>query len=174
MRTYFATRGFQIHGRCRGKSGACHLVASKRGDWDYGDKECRDFVAARVSDPNAEWVRFKFSVSRTALGCASVRRLTGDPEEFLLQAGLLKFRNFLQMDDSPDRSGEYMLSSRSSEDEFIMHDPVELRSEVARVQREVLDSLAESPSRNQTNHQRNHRRCSLHSHIGIGAGTGFV
>jgi len=45
------------------------------------------------------------------------------------------------MDDSPDRSGEYMLSSRSSEDEFVMHDPVELRSEVARVQREVLDIL---------------------------------
>jgi len=141
LRTYFADRGFEIHGRCRGKSGACHLVASKRGDWDYGDKECRSFVAARVIDPNAEWIRFKFSVSRSALACDWVRRLTGYPEEFLLQAGLLRFRRFLLMDDSPDRSEEYMLHSRSSEDEFIMHEPAELHTEVARVQREVLDIL---------------------------------
>ena len=141
LRTYFADRGFEIHGRCRGKSGACHLVASKRSDWDYSDKECRSFVAARVNDPNAERIRFNFSVSRSALACDWVRRLTGDPEEFLLQAGLLRFRRFLLMDDSPDRSGEYMLHSGSSEDEFIMYDPAELRSEVARVQREVLDVL---------------------------------
>ena len=141
LMAYFAERGFEVHGRCRGRSGACYLAASIRGNWDYGDKECRSFVAARINDPDAEWIRFKFSVSRSALACEWVRRLTSDPEDFLLEAGLMRFRRFLLEDDSPGRSEEYMLHSRSAESEFTMHDPAELRSEVSRVQREVLDLL---------------------------------
>jgi len=141
LKKYFAERGFEDHGRFRGRSGACYILASKRGDWDYGDKECRDFVGVKLSDPDADWVRFKFSVSRTALACKWVQRFTSDPEEFLLQAGLLRFKRFLLVDDSPGRSEEYMLDSRSSEDEFVMHDPEKLRSEVLRVKREVLDLL---------------------------------
>lgn len=141
LTTYFTKRGLDVHGRCRGKSGACHLLASKRGDWDYGDKKYRNFVAAKLNDANSDWIRFKFSVSRSALACDWVHRLTGAPEDFLLQAGLLRFKRFLLEDDSPGQSGEYMLHSGSSEDEFIMHDPAELRSEVTRVRREVLDLL---------------------------------
>lgn len=106
-----------------------------------GYNECRSFVAARLNDPKAEWIHFKFSISPTALACDSVRRLTGDPEAFLLQAGLLRFRRLLLEDDSPGRSEKYMLHSRSPEEEFVMHDPAALRAEVARVQREALDLL---------------------------------
>jgi hypothetical protein len=102
-----------------------------------GHNECRSFVAARLNDPNAEWIHFKFSISPSALVSNSVRRLTGDPKEFLLQAGLLRFRRLLLEDDSPGRSEEYMLHSRSPEEDFIMHDPAALRVEVTRVQREA-------------------------------------
>lgn len=141
LMAHFTDRGFDLHGRARGRSGTCYFVASKRDNWDHGDKECRLFFGANIRLPDAEWIRFKFSISRSALASEWVRRLTGDPEEFLLQAGLLRFRRFLMEDDSAGRSAEFMLHSRSSPDEFIMHDPSELRFEVSRVQREVLDLL---------------------------------
>jgi hypothetical protein len=138
---YFTKRGFEVHGRCRGKSGACYLAASIRGNWDYGDKECRTFLAANINDPDAEMIHFKFSISRSALATDSVRRLTGDFEHFLLEAGFLRFRRLLREDDTPGRSEEYMLQSGSTESEFAMHNQEELRAEVSRVKREVLDLL---------------------------------
>ncbi len=60
-------KGFDVHGRCRGKSSACFIFASKRGNWDYGDKECRLFIGIRLENPNAESISFKFSISRSAL-----------------------------------------------------------------------------------------------------------
>jgi len=117
------------------------MVASKRSNWDRGGKECRTFVAANLNDPDTEWIRFKFSVSRTALHCKWVQELTGDPEQFLVEAGLLRFRRLLAEDDSPGHTEEFMLNSRSSRDEFVMHDPAELRLEVRRVQQEVLELL---------------------------------
>jgi len=141
LKEYFKKRGFDDHGRFRGRSGACHILASKRGNWDYDDKECRDFVAVRLNNSEADWIRFRFSISRTALACEWIRKLTDDPEEFLLQAGLLRFKRLLLENDSPGQSEEYMLHSRSSKNEFVMHDPEYLRSEVLRVKREVLDLL---------------------------------
>jgi hypothetical protein len=117
------------------------VAASKRSEWDYGDKKCRNLVAVNPNDVDAEWIRFKFSVSRTALSCKWVQELTGDPEQFLREAGLLRFRRLLAEGDSPGRSDEFMLHSRSSRDEFVMSDPAELRSEVRRVQQEVLEFL---------------------------------
>lgn len=147
LTAYFVERGFELHGRVLGRSGACHLVASLRDTWDHGDKECRVFHAANTRDADADFIRYKFSVSRSALASDRVRRLTGDPEEFLLQAGLLRFRRFLLEDDSAGRSEEVMLHSRSESDEFLMHDPLELRSEVARVKRAVLELLWEDRHR---------------------------
>ena len=141
LTAHFTERGFDLHGRALGRSGACHLVASVRDTWDHGDKECRVFFGAKSREPDAEWVRYKFSVSRSALASERVRRLTGDTEEFLLQAGLLRFRRFLLEDDSPGRSEEVLLHSRSTADEFVMQDPLELRTEVSRVQRQVLELL---------------------------------
>jgi TIR domain len=134
-------QGYDVHGRCRGKSGTCYVVASKRSSRDYGDKECRNFVAVNPNDIDAEWIRFKFSVSRTALSCKWVQELTGDAEQFLREAGLLRFRKLLAEDDSPGRSDEFMLQSSSSRDEFVMHDPAGLRLEVGRVKQEVLEFL---------------------------------
>ncbi len=99
------------------------------------------FFGGRIREPDAEWIRYRFSVSRSALASEWVRRLTDDREEFLRDAGLLRFRRFLLQDDSPGRSEELMLHSRSAPEEFVMHDPLELRSEVSRVQREVLELL---------------------------------
>ncbi len=137
-----SNQGFEIHGRSRGKSGTCYIVASIRGNWDYGDKECRDFVGVSLKNPDTEWIRFKFSISRSALSTDKVLQRTGNPEDFLLQAGLLRFRRLLFENDSPGRSEEFMIVSTSPERDFVMHDdPSELRVEVKRVQMEVLDLL---------------------------------
>jgi len=141
VKAYLKDRGFDDHGRFRGRSGDCLILASKRGDWDHEDKECRDFVGIKMNDSEADWIRFRFSISRTALACKTVRNLTGDSEEFLLQAGLLKFKRFLLKDDSPGQSGEFMLHSGSADSEFVMYDSDDLRSEVSRVRYQVLDLL---------------------------------
>ena len=141
VKAYLETRGFDDHSRFRGHSGDCLIIASKRGNWDYGDKECRNFVGIKLNDSEADWIRYKFSISRTALAGKIIRNLTNDPEEFLLQAGLIKFKQFLLENDSPGRSGEFMLHSGSTESEFVMNDPNELRSEVSRVKYQLLDLL---------------------------------
>jgi hypothetical protein len=141
LHAYFTERGFDIHGRARGRSGACHLIASYRDNWDFGDKECRVFVAANVRASDDEWIRLKFSVSRTALASEWVRNLTGDRENFLGQAGLRRLQRLLLEDDQPGRSEEVLLHSRSRPEEFQMDDPGELRAEVSRVQLELLELL---------------------------------
>jgi hypothetical protein len=141
VKAYLKDRGFDDHGRFRGRSGDCLILASKRGNWDYEDKNCRDFVGIKMNDAEADWIRFRFSISRTALARKTVRDLTNDPEEFLLQAGLLKFKRFLLENDSAGQSCEFMLHSGSAESEFVMYDPKDLRSEVSRVKYQVLDLL---------------------------------
>lgn len=141
VKAYLKDRGFDDHGRFRGRSGDCLILASKRGNWDYEDKECRDFVGIKMNDSQADLIRFRFSISRTVLACKTVRNLTNDPDEFLLQAGLLKFKRFLLENDSPGQSGDFMLHSGSAESDFVMYNSEDLRSEVSRVRYQVLDLL---------------------------------
>lgn len=140
---HFIECGYQTHGRAKGRSGECHLVVSKRGNWDYGDKECRYFIGAKLDDSNAEHVRFRFSVSRSALASRKVTDIMGDREKFLLNAGLQQFRRFLQEDDTPGREEDFMLHSRSPKADFVMRDP-DLNTEVYRVRKETLELLWEN------------------------------
>lgn len=139
--SFFVDRGFDIHGRARGRSGTCHIVASKRGEWDYGDKQSRTFFGAKPDAPGSEWVQLKFSISRSALACEWVKRLTGDQEKFLIEAGLQRFRRLLAGDDTPGRSEEVLLHRSSDQAEFVIHDPGELQAEVSRVQKQLLELL---------------------------------
>ena len=141
---HFIERKFQIHGRVKGRSGECHLVVSKRGDWDYGDKECRNFIGVKLDNFDAEYVRFSFSVSGSALASRRVTNIIGDPEEFLLKAGLQRFRRFLQEDDTPGRKEDFMLHSRSPETDFVMDSPENLRVEVNQIKKEILELLWEN------------------------------
>ena len=141
---HFIERKFQIHGRAKGRSGECHLVVSKRGNWDYGDKECRNFIGVKLDNSDAEYVCFGFSVSGSALASRRVTNIIGDPEEFLLKAGLQRFRCFLQEDDTPGRKEDFMLHSRSPETDFVMDDPENLRVEVNRIKKEILELLWEN------------------------------
>ena len=140
---HFIKHGYEIHGRTKGRSGDCYLVVSKRGNWDYGDKECRNFIGAKLDNFNAEDVRFRFSVSGSALASRKVTDIIGDPEEFLLKAGLLRFRRFLQEDDTPGRKEDFMLHSRSPKADFAMRDP-DLNTEVNRIRKEILGLLWEN------------------------------
>lgn len=140
---HFIEYGYEIHGRAKGHSSECHLVVSKRGKWDHGDKECRYFIGAKLNNSNAEHVRFRFSVSGSALASRKVTDIMGDPEEFMLKAGLLRFRHFLQEDDTPGREEDFMLHSLSPEAEFEMRDP-DLSKEVYRIRKEILELLWEN------------------------------
>ena len=140
---HFVEHGYEVHGRAKGRSGDCHLVVSKRGNWDYGDKECRNFIGAKLDKSNAEDVRFRFSVSGSALASRKVTDIMGDPEEFLLNTGLQRFRQLLQEDDTPGRQEDFMLHSRSSKADFVMRDP-DLSTEVYRVRNETLELLWEN------------------------------
>ena len=140
---HFIECGYQTHGRAKGRSGECHLVVSMRGNWDYGDKECRYFIGARLDSSIAEYVRFRFSVSGSALASRKVTDIMGDREEFLLNAGLQRFRRFLQEDDTPGREEDFMLHSRSPKADFVMRDP-DLNTEVYRVRKETLELLWEN------------------------------
>ena len=137
----FEGRGYEVHGRARGRSGHCHLLASKRGTRDYGDKECREFIAARLEDQEAEFVHFLFCISRTALSSSNVQRQTGDPEQFMQVAGLFRFGQFLQEDDSPGRRDEFIILTRSGADDFAMQSPDALRTEVTKAKEAVLNLL---------------------------------
>ncbi len=81
--------GYEVHGRTKGASGACWVVGSRRATWDHGDKEARLFVAVAEERKHHRELHYKFSVSRSALASERVKRLTGDTERFLLEAGLL-------------------------------------------------------------------------------------
>ena len=144
LRSYYSGLGYEIHGRSKGTSGECHLVVSMRGNWDFGDKECRCFIGAKLNDSDAEPVRFKFSVSLSALASLTARDIAGDPEQCLLNAGLLQFRRFLQEDDTPGRREDFMLHSGSPETDFVMDDPENLRLEVNRIKKETLELLWEN------------------------------
>jgi hypothetical protein len=135
----FIENGFEVHGRAPGRSGECHLIASRR--ISDVEKEARLFFAANIRDPDGTWVRYMFSVTKTALASECMRRFTDIKEEFLLQAGLLRFRRLLLEDDDPGRSEEVVLDSRSTPEEFIMYDEAWLRSEVSRVQLNILELL---------------------------------
>ena len=137
---HFIKHGYEIHGRARGRSGDCHLVVSKRGNWDYGDKECRNFIGVKLDNSNAEDIKFRFSVSGSALASRNVTDIIGDPEEFLLNSGLQRFRQLLQEDDTPGHQEDFMLHSGSSKADFMMLDP-DLSTEVYRVRKETLQLL---------------------------------
>ena len=137
---HFIKHEYEIHGRAKGRSGDCHLVVSKRGNWDYGDKECRNFIGVKLDNSNAKDIHFRFSVSGSALASRKVTDIIGDPEEFLLNAGLQRFRRFLQEDDTPGREEGFMLHSSSSKVDFVMRDP-DLSTEVYRVRKETLELL---------------------------------
>ncbi len=134
--------GYHVHGRAKGESGTCWVVASKRTEWDYGDKKARSFVAVADDRRRDRELHFLFSISRSALASDRVRRLTGDPEQFLLNAGLLRFRRLLQSNDSVEKDyPEEMLHSRSTDEEFVMESASDLDAEIARVHLAILEVL---------------------------------
>lgn len=142
--------GYEIHGRTKGASGTCWIIGSKRSSWDYGDKEARSFVAIADNQNQGRELRFRFSVSRSALASDRVRRLTRDTERFLLEAGLYRFRRLLSVDDAIDQEyPEEMLHSRSADEEYVMESANDLDSEISRVQITILEVLRNNAYRGQ-------------------------
>lgn len=142
--------GYEVHGRTKGASGTCWVIGSKRSNWDYGDKEARLFVAVADDGIHGRELRFRFSVSRSALASDRVKRLTGDTEQFLLVSGLLKFRRLLSANDQVEREyPDEMLHSRSADEEYTMESGDELDVEILRVQATILEILRDNAYRGQ-------------------------
>lgn len=144
------SNGYDVHGRTKGASGACWVVGSKRTTWDYGDKEARLFVAVSDERKHHRELHYKFSVSRSALASERVKRLTGNTERFLLEAGLLRFRRLLSADDGVEKGyPEEMLHTRSGDEEFVMESAGDLDYEISRVQTTILEVLRNNAYRAQ-------------------------
>lgn len=134
--------GYQVHGRTKGATGACWVIGSKRTTWDHGDKEARLFVAVADDPVRDSELHYRFSISRSALACERVRRLTGDAERFLLEAGLLRFRRLLRTNDRVEREyPEEMLNSRSADEEYAMGSTSDLDAEITRAHIAILEIL---------------------------------
>ena len=82
-------------------------------------------------------------VSGSALASRNVTDIMGDPKEFLLKAGLQRFRRILLEDDTPGREEDFMLHSRSPKVDFEIHTP-DLNIEVCRIKKEILELLWEN------------------------------
>jgi hypothetical protein len=134
---YLTERHYEIHGRARGRSGACHLVASLRTNEDWEHKEARHFMAVAVDRPNADFVQYTFVVAPSVRATADFKRSAPDFEDFLLTAGLAMFRRFLAEDDTPGRRDKFMLTSHNGND-LVTHDQ---DSEIERAERQVLEAL---------------------------------
>ena len=134
--------GFEIVGRVRGRASLCWVIGTKRGTRDYGDKELRVFIALAEVGARLIEARFKFSVSRSALATEWIKRLTGNKEEFLLRAGLVRFCRLLRESDANvEEFPEVLLTTRSQAEEFFMDDPEVLDREIQRVRGDVLTLL---------------------------------
>lgn len=142
--------GYEVHGRAKGASGMCWVIGSRRSTWDYGDKEARLFVAVADEAGHDKELRFRFSVSRSALATARVRQLIGDAEQFLLAAGLWRFVRLLSANDDVERDyPDEMLHSLSADEEFAMDTGDELEAEIFRVQTTILELLRNNSYRGQ-------------------------
>jgi hypothetical protein len=133
-----ASEEFQFHQRFRGRSGQCYFIASKRFAFDYGRKKSRKFVALTDNLWNEEWIEFKFVITRTALATSRVKDLAADPEHFLIETGIAKFKKLLLKNDSIGTTHELMLHSRSPKEDFIVQDPEQLPRDIKRAQIELL------------------------------------
>lgn len=139
---HFDQLNYEIHGQIRGKSGKGYLVGSKLGSWDHGDKISRSFVAVNYKKFDDDWIYLKFSMSRTALTSAIVYKLIGDdPQKFLLKSGLYRFRQMLEVDDTPGRKEEFMIVRRSPESDYLLDNTESLHREVVRVRQSILKRL---------------------------------
>jgi type I restriction enzyme S subunit len=142
LETMLRDNGYEVVGRISGKGGWCWVLGSKRGTWDYCDKQMRIFIALSQAGGQLSEVRFKFSVSRSALASEAVKRLTGDSEQFLLWAGLLRFRRLLRETEAEiEEFPEVLLTTRSSPEEYYVDDGNELDQSIYEVRVLVLQLL---------------------------------
>lgn len=135
--------GYDVVGRCRGSSGRCWLLGTRRGRArDHGDKEVQVMAALAKVRGNTDEKHFVFSVSRTALATKWVQEQVQNPDEFLQRAGMSRFCELLrENDEGPDDYPEVLLNSRTDPAEFRLPSGVELSSEIQRVRTAILDAL---------------------------------
>jgi hypothetical protein len=71
-----------------------------------------------------------------------VRERVGDPEVFLREGGLLRFKRLLQSDDDVEQSyPEVKLHSRSDPEDYLIQDERDLDAEISRVRTKILRVL---------------------------------
>lgn len=143
LKTWYRSRGWDIHDRMKGRGGKRFLIASARGTSGGGERQERYFFASEFNSPDSDILTLVFSVSGTALACEHVQKLVGrDGEAFLVQAGLLRMQEILNEDETP-RKVFVDLHSRSSADEFRIASTATLQAERERAIHETLSLLAE-------------------------------
>lgn len=133
--------GFQVHGRFRGSSGTCYIIASKRSERDYGERQSRSFLAWPKDVHDVPSITLRFTVTRSAADTQRIQRLIGDLDDYLLHGGLFRIRHALRENDLPGQKIEIELNTKSSDEDFVFDSDSELRVEHDRVRQEVLERL---------------------------------
>lgn len=140
LRDFLVNYKYEFHTRVRGSSGNCWCIGSKITEWDYGERQARTFFGIARFPSGLREIRYRFSITRSALACGWVQELIGDPENFLIQGGLKRFSQILMADDSIEESQETELHSGSEKEEYMLNSE-DIDNEITRVRYEVLNVL---------------------------------
>jgi hypothetical protein len=133
--------GYSFHTRSKGSSGECWWIGSKSSEQDHGERQGRIFLASNADPIDRRQIRFRFYVTRTALAMASIRQTIGDPDTFLLEAGLTRLKELLRADDSALEYEDVVIHSRSARKELEISTGQDLDAEILRVRQGVLGLL---------------------------------
>ncbi len=135
-------RGWTFRQRFKGKSNKILLIFSKRSAEDYGERNCVNFYALKIDHANSySDIYFKYAITASALATQKIADIVGDPEAYIINSGLFRFKKLLKDSDEVRKFPDLLLSSDSSESEYAIDLLQGLDIEINRVRFEVLDFL---------------------------------
>lgn len=136
--------GCEFHQRLKGKS-KNWLIFSRRSDEDYRFRAVRFFHAVEMNlYANPQEITFKYIITESVLASQKVKSIIRNPEAYLKQSGLTRFKRLLKENDSVKSHPDCALTSDSPEGEFKIPLIEHLDEESKRVHYEVLDILREN------------------------------
>lgn len=136
--------GLEFHQRFKGKS-KNWLIFSKRSEKDYSFRAVRYFYAVEMNlCANPQEIAFEYVITRNALASQNVKNIIKNPEVYLAQSGLTRFKRFLKENDSVKSYPDCTLTSDSAKEEFKIPLIEDLDEELNRVRYGVLNILREN------------------------------
>ncbi len=136
--------GYEFHQRFKGSNNNW-LIFSRRYEKDYHFRVGRFYCAVNMNlYPNPQEVTFEYSITRSALASQNVNNIVKNPEIYIAQSGLTRFKRLLKENDSVSSYPDCNLTRDSPENEFKIPLMEDKDNELMRVRYEVLNVLSEN------------------------------